>query len=169
MDFVRNPGVAERALDLFVIAIAMAAGGGCALLLAASPAAVALWAAIGGAAAALAMNVAGRAKQRPARSFGLDYAWPALDEAEDDTLLLDDPLPAAPSDSRVVRLFAPETLAVPGELAERIERWLGEARDRGVGEARVVSSERRDDEPAKAGPASAAFHAALTDLRRSLR
>lgn len=85
-----------------------------------------------------------------------------------DELLLTDPLDAPPDDSRVVRLFAPETLQVPGELAGRIDVWLDGARSR---------LETRRDQPSpghghghgpRASEASAALHAALADIRRSL-
>lgn len=79
-------------------------------------------------------------------------------------LLLTDPLEELPEDSRVVRLFAPDTLHVPGELAGQIDQWLDGARTR--------LGERREGAPVghgpDASPASAALHAALADIRRSL-
>lgn len=83
-----------------------------------------------------------------------------------DELLLTDPLDAPPEDSRVVRLFAPETLQVPGELAGRIDEWLDGARTR-------LAARRDRPSPGPghgpgASPASAALHAALADIRRSL-
>ena len=73
-----------------------------------------------------------------------------------DELLLDQPV----EDSRVVRLFGAQPLAVPGELVTRIADYL----DGGRAIARP---------PAESGPvpgdASAALHAALADIRRSLR
>ena len=81
-----------------------------------------------------------------------------------DVLLLTDSLDELPEDSRVVRLFEPETLHVPGELAGRIDEWLDGARTR-LGERRErVSSGHGPD----ASPASAALHTALADIRRSL-
>ena len=48
-------------------------------------------------------------------------------EEKDSVLILDDPLVEAPTDSRVVRLFAkPEP--TPGELVERISDFLGEGK-----------------------------------------
>ena len=96
-----------------------------------------------------------------------------LDERvdQDDALLLDDPLPGVDDDSRVVRLFAPHSaapaattpLAGPGEMLARIETFLGQ--DRG---AATAGEQSRSDRPA-AEDASAALHAALADIRRSLR
>lgn len=82
----------------------------------------------------------------------------------DDELLLTDRIDEPAEQSRVVQLFAPETLQVPGALAERIDEWLDGARAR-LGE--------RNDEPRRghgpaASPASAALHTALADIRRSL-
>jgi hypothetical protein len=86
----------------------------------------------------------------------------------EDVLLLDDPWPAISEDSRVVRLFAVPTTAhatiplpAPGEMAARIENFLGVGRtDRAADAA---------SHPAVAADASAALHAALADIRRSLR
>ena len=82
----------------------------------------------------------------------------------EDELLLTDPIEPPADESRVLRLFAPETLQVPGELAERIDDWLDGAK------ARLGA---RGDEPRRghspaASPASAALHTALADIRRSL-
>ena len=82
----------------------------------------------------------------------------------DDELLLTDCIDAPVEQSRVVRLFAPETLQVPGELAERIDEWLEGAKSR-LGER--GDEPRRGNGPA-ASPASAALHSALADIRRSL-
>lgn len=82
-------------------------------------------------------------------------------EAKDELLELTDPLVDVASDSRVVRLFArPEP--TPGELVERITDFLGEG-ERPRHAATV---------PAEASPpvdASAALHAALANIRASLR
>lgn len=83
----------------------------------------------------------------------------------DDELILDDPIAPAPGGSRVVRLFAPETIAAPGELAERIDSWLEGARAR---QRPAVAAGGGGHGPTSS-PASAALHAALDDLRRSLR
>ncbi len=99
----------------------------------------------------------------------------------DDALLLDDPLPALDQESRVVRLFAAQSprsrravagqspgsdeaappLAGPGEMVARIEDFL----ELGRGGAAVAEGEAR----AASIDASAALHAALADIRRSLR
>jgi len=82
------------------------------------------------------------------------------DAGADDELLLDDPLEVAP-DSRVVQLFArPE--ATPGELVLRIEDYLGDGR-------RAVAPVTATDEAPPAHDASAALHAALANIRASLR
>ena len=87
-----------------------------------------------------------------------------------DALLLDDPLPALDHESRVVRLFAAQPpgsdeaappLAGPGEMVARIEDFL----ELGRGGAAVAEGEAR----AASIDASAALHAALADIRRSLR
>jgi hypothetical protein len=115
---------------------------------------------------------------RPHRPFGerfipVDFTAepnePVTDDAAalDDALLLDDPLPALGADSRVVRLFAVPAVAsdvtplpAPGEMAARIEDFLGVTRP--APPASVAP-------PPAAADASAALHAALADIRRSLR
>lgn len=89
----------------------------------------------------------------------------------DDPLLLDDPLPALAEESRVVRLFASDAagapaaaLTAPGDMVARIEDFLGQPR--GGAEGRPAP---RTDRAAAAEEASAALHAALADIRRSLR
>ena len=91
------------------------------------------------------------------------------DPVEDDALLLDTPVAAEPV-SRVVRLFggaAPASEAgsipAPGEMLARIEDFLGVAR----GSAAQGEPVRRTNEAS--ADASAALHAALADIRRSLR
>jgi hypothetical protein len=76
-----------------------------------------------------------------------------------DELLLDDPLIAIEPDSRVVRLFARQE-PTPGELVLRIEDYLNDGRRTPAAEAAV---ERRPVD------ASAAQHAALANIRASLR
>ena len=62
----------------------------------------------------------------------------------------------------------PQTMAVPGELAARIESWL-------EGAVRRTGGAAAGEPPAPSGhgpdssPASAALHSALADIRRSLR
>lgn len=82
-------------------------------------------------------------------------------EWKDELLELTDPLIDAAPDSRVVRLFDRQE-PTPGELVERITEYLGEGR-------RPVEAA-----PAAVGPsspidASAALHAALANIRASLR
>ncbi len=79
---------------------------------------------------------------------------PSMDRQVDELaeLLLDDPLRSIPSDSRVVRLFAPQALPTAGQLADRIERHLGHA------PAETPSEDGYD-----------ALREALEELRRSLR
>ena len=98
---------------------------------------------------------------------------------EADVLMLDDPiepgeslrleyqLPAISEDSRVVRLFAVPPMAgeaaplpAPGEMAARIENFLGGTR---------TDTAAVDPTLPAATDASAALHAALADIRRSLR
>lgn len=92
---------------------------------------------------------------------------------DDEVLLLDDPLPVLGAESRVVQLFtgnpvdpatAPPALAGPGDMIARIENFLGQAR----GSATAAAPERRAEQAAS-DDASAALHAALADIRRSLR
>lgn len=94
-----------------------------------------------------------------------DPIVPAADE-----LLLDDPLPRVDEDSRVVRLFAAAPLAArdgpdinpPGEMLSRIEDFLGSAKTGMAGAPpRAVNAASEE--------ANAALHAALADIRRSLR
>jgi hypothetical protein len=96
-----------------------------------------------------------------------------LDEpvGADEPFLLDDPLSVLAEDSRVVRLFAvPATagdavaLPAPGEMAARNEDFLE------VGRGGVAETVLLPERPAAIAPdASAALHAALADIRRSLR
>ena len=82
-------------------------------------------------------------------------------EAKDEVLLLDDPLIEPGGDSRVVRLFA-RAQPTPGELVERIEGFLGE-----VGRtAPPIAANPVEQRPVDA---SAALHAALANVRASLR
>jgi hypothetical protein len=87
-----------------------------------------------------------------------------------DELLLDTPL--VPRDeSRVVRLFGdaaqpgpdPAAIPAPGEMLARIEDFLGVAR----GSAAAAEPASHANLPS--ADASAALHAALADIRRSLR
>ena len=71
-----------------------------------------------------------------------------------DELLLEDPLPAPTPDSRVVRLFAVDSLPTAGQLKTRIDQHLATT-------PRPALQQVPD--------ASDALFAALADLRRSLR
>ena len=73
-------------------------------------------------------------------------------------LELEDRLPDADDDSRVVQLFAPRKLPTPGELAQRIENHLGGNAEEGRG-GKVLELEV---------DAAAALRQALGELRRSL-
>lgn len=83
---------------------------------------------------------------------------------EDEILLLDEVLveplvePEPEPVSRVVQLFAPDAAATPGQMQARIERHLARNED---GEWDNAASQSDD--------ASAALHAALSDIRRTLR
>ncbi len=66
-------------------------------------------------------------------------------------LLLNDAIPQPAPNSRVVQLFAPQPMATAGQLADRIERHLGNAPS------------------APTADATDALHEALEELRRSLR
>jgi|SRR5690349_24590226 hypothetical protein len=85
----------------------------------------------------------------------------AFEEASlENELLLDDPLIEVEANSRVVRLFDRQD-ATPGEMVARIEDYLGDGR-------------RRSPVPAEEGSATppdahAALHAALANIRASLR
>ena len=79
---------------------------------------------------------------------------------EEDVLLLDDPLGGIEPDARVVRLFARDE-ATPGELVTRIADYLGDER-RILAQAAGEGQQTPPD-------ASAALHAALANIRASLR
>jgi hypothetical protein len=106
----------------------------------------------------VAMRLLGRS-----RDAGVEPAFEpvAFDHAPaDDELLLDDPLLEIEADARVVRLFDRQE-ATPGEMVARIEDYLGDGR-------------RRPAVPAEEGSATppdahAALHAALANIRASLR
>ncbi|RST31660.1 hypothetical protein HMF7854_13060 [Sphingomonas ginkgonis] len=91
---------------------------------------------------------------------------------ENDELLLDDPLPEADRDARVVQLFGPGTgrpLPTAGELSARIDAHLlkgaGGATTAGVAEG--IAGPGASVHPLNAD-ASAALHHALADLKRTL-
>jgi hypothetical protein len=90
------------------------------------------------------------------------YEEPLLleDALEDDpALLLDDALPAAEPESRVVQLFAHPAIPTAGQLKDRIDRHLAGA-----------TWNAESQMPAPAAPdAAEALYAALNKLKRSLR
>ena len=82
-------------------------------------------------------------------------------EEKDELLILDDPLVEPTSDSRVVRLFEREE-PTPGELVDRISEFLGGVRQPAPVPQRPVEDRHNVD-------ASAALHAALANIKASLR
>lgn len=78
----------------------------------------------------------------------------------DDELLLDDPLVEVEEGSRVVRLFDRQQ-DTPGEMVARIEGYLGTGRRQSVSAVGEGSAAPPD--------ATAALHAALANIRASLR
>ncbi len=102
------------------------------------------------------------------RSFGVDEMQQALAEfapepfdARSDELLLDDPLGEVAVDSRVVALFEPEA-QTPGSIVARIADYLGER-------GQMPPTIPETDEGGVASDAGAALHAALANIRASLR
>lgn len=113
-----------------------------------------------------AIRLAGRGASAP---FGFEPAAVEVEapelgelllEEKDELLELTDPLVEVMPDSRVVRLFERHE-ATPGELVDRITGFLAEGRP---AEATAVAAE--SSEPVDA---SAALHAALANIRASLR
>lgn len=91
----------------------------------------------------------------------LPFDLPAEAEREPwDELLLDDPIAAPEKGSRVIALFGPVDSS-PAALVARIEDYLGRDNDR--------PAQRRLTEEAARPDASAALHAALSNIRASLR
>lgn len=123
-------------------------------------------AALAGAAATALALVAGAAAMRragePAIGIKLsDFAVEPVDAGTNHELLLDDPLREVAPDSRVAAMFEaePET---PGALVARIADYLGERSP----QARPVADEADGPVAADAG---AGLHAALANIRASLR
>ena len=79
----------------------------------------------------------------------------------DEVLMLDDPLTEPAANSRVVRLFATEE-PTPGQLVERIADFLGDNQ-------RTVTEALENATAARRVDASDALHAALANIRASLR
>jgi len=82
---------------------------------------------------------------------------------EDEVLLLEEVLVDSEPVSRVVQLFAPDSVATPGQMQARIERHLA----RGEG-GEWDSPYRSRGDAIQRDEASVALHAALSDIRRTL-
>jgi hypothetical protein len=119
-----------------------------------------------GAAAAFMIGAGLLAKLSPAEQALPTFELQPLEQiAGDDPLgelLLDDPLTAPGQGSRVVSLFAPVDRS-PAALVARIEDYLGREPQR-AGANRGV-----EEAPRPMVDASAALHAALSNIRASLR
>lgn len=132
-----------------------------------SPTIVGAAAAIAFVIGALIIGMAGRGAEAAIAGF---EPVPFVDEGADellldnplietDELLLDDPLTGIADNSRVVRLFARQE-PTPGELVARIEDFLGDGGGRAA--PRPAAGTSPPD-------ASAALHAALANIRSSLK
>lgn len=95
-----------------------------------------------------------------APDFAVEPFEAVLEPGEE--LLLDDPLEIPDQMSRVIKLFASGD-TTPGALVARIEDYLG--RDGAATAARSTAAEPVTSTP----DASAALHAALSNIRASLR
>ena len=155
---IRHP--AETALDWVASAALAAATSWAAWRLTASPAYAAAAGMAGLALGLLAMRRFGAGDRAEAFASFEPAAFDSAD-FEDDELLLDDPLVEAGPDARVVRLFERD-VATPGEMVARIADFLGEDR------SKVVPLPIRE-ESASPPDARAALHAALANIRASLR
>ena len=167
MDFTADKSHAEQALD-WIAALALGAAGGFAAFATMPVAPVAMSAVV-----ALAMTLAGLAVMQRfdgqmAAEFAFNFVPWADAMKEEEPLELVDRIAPAAADSRVFQLFAPETVAAPGELAARIEDWLDGARQR-IGESGERPLAATPGHGPASSPASTALHAALADIRRSLR
>jgi hypothetical protein len=108
--------------------------------------------------AVVAIRLAGGAAEATEVSFEPVPFEDAVGELGE--LLLDDPLIEIPLDARVVRLFS-KTDPTPGELVLRIEDYLSDGRRASATEVAAVEQRPVD--------ASVALHAALANIRASLR
>ena len=156
MDWAVNKHPAEWVVETLAPALLAAAAGWSAwrigLPLAATAAGATMTLALG----VVAMRLAG---DQPIAELGAFDPVVFDDPSATDELLLDDPLIEAQPDSRVVRLFEREE-PTPGELVTRISDYLGSARP-----APTLETGQEVDRP----DASAALHAALANIRASLR
>lgn len=105
----------------------------------------------------IAMRRAGAVPAQSEVGFKPVEFEPQMAEGE---LLLDDPLVEVQPDSRVVKLFERED-PTPGELVLRISDYLSEQDQAPVSRAQPIEPEPID--------ASAALHAALANIRATLR
>jgi hypothetical protein len=157
MDWAANKHPAEWAVETLAPALLAAAAGWSAwkigLPLAATAAGATMTLALG----VVAMRLAG---DQPIAELGSFDPVEFDDPATADELLLDDPLIEVEPDSRVVRLFEREE-PTPGELVLRISDYLGGGR-----RAPALETGQEDD---RQPDASAALHAALANIRASLR
>lgn len=101
----------------------------------------------------------------PFEAASIEPVEPVVDEllleAKDEILILDDPLVLPTAESRVVRLFERQE-PTPGELVDRITDFLGGTRQPAPVPMRPVEDQYSVD-------ASAALHAALANIKASLR
>jgi hypothetical protein len=157
MNWAVNKHPVEWAVETLAPALLAAAAGWSAwkigLPLAASAAGATMMLALG----VVAMRLAG---DQPIAELGPFDPVEFDDPTATDELLLDDPLVEVQPDSRVVRLFEREE-PTPGELVTRISDYLGGARRPPAPEAGQEDHRQPD--------ASAALHAALANIRASLR
>jgi len=147
---------AEKFIDWAAPAALAAAAGWSAWQILGMPAAGAGFGALAFAVGLLAIKLIGR--QPTGRGDAVFEPLP-FEEVQNDELLLDDPLVDVEPDSRVVRLFDRDEVT-PGELVARIEDYLGD------GHRRAIPAEEGSAAPPDA---SAALHAALANIRASLR
>ncbi len=92
--------------------------------------------------------------------------------APDEPMVLDDPLPQAEHDSRVVQLFAPGEGPTAGEIKARIDRHLAETQRTGAALPELAAAEPASHVAAQTSfppDATEALYAALEDIRRSLQ
>ncbi len=159
MNFAPPPPPIERAAVLLAaLCLGGATGFALAMLLPLEGLALAAMASVGGVALTVAawFGLVGVVPRRDLTGVKFEPAtFSPTDEATDE-LLLDDPVVTVASESRVVQLFKPEPLPEPGELAARIGVFL---------DSRQAPALPEPVQP----DASAALHAALADIRRSLR
>lgn len=181
-----NSSTPRPAIEILAETLAvLSLGGACAFAMAQAgslAAALAAGGAAAGAAALVLRRVDGAAEAEGAKFTLMDFLFEEDDSsvlllddavtADEDELLLDDPLPKVSDDSRVVRLFgaaasaprAQPAMIAPGEMVMRIEHWLGGAASGGSAAEPAPPAGNVASEEAKA-----ALHAALADIRRSLR